>query len=73
MGKIVDSLFQNNMLNDTSWFLTSSLNKQVQMVRNNYDLKNWYTFAKENADFWDLRNRTMVGNIINFSNIKFVL
>ena len=103
MGKIVDSLFKNNMLNDTSWFLTSSLrsasqilnnygylslkeinsvncmkaasirqdllyNKQVQMVRNNDGLKNWYTFAKENADFWDLRNRTMVGNIINFSN-----
>lgn len=103
MGKMIDSLFNNNMLNDTSWFLTSSIrsgsqilnnygylslkeinsvncmkvasvrqdllyNKQVEMIRNNDELKGWYAFAKENADFWDLRSRTMVSNIINFAN-----
>lgn len=103
LSKTIDSLFQNNMLNDTAWFLTSSLksagqilnnyghltlaeinsincmkiasvrqnllyNKQVQMIRNNNQLKPWYIFAKENAEFWDLRNRTMVNNILNFAN-----
>ena len=103
MSNTIDSLFKNNKLNDTSWFLTSSLksagqilnnygylkladinsincmktasvrqdllyNKQVEMIRNNEQLKPWYIFAKENSEFWDLRNRTMVTNILNFAS-----
>ncbi|MCR8559463.1 hypothetical protein KXD93_17530 [Mucilaginibacter sp. BJC16-A38] len=102
MGKVIDSLFKNNMMNDTTWFITSSLcsatqilnnygymqlndinskaymdvassrqnllyQRQVAFIKNNDDLKTWYPFAKEDADFWDLRNDTMAHNIITYA------
>ncbi|MBC7398987.1 MAG: hypothetical protein H7289_03510 [Mucilaginibacter sp.] len=39
---------------------------EVNIIKNNPDLHSWYAVAKENADFWDLRNNTMVSNIIRY-------
>jgi hypothetical protein len=101
LSKAVDSLYKNNLFNDTSWFLINSLysatqilnnmgymrlkdinsdicmqaasirqhllyRKEVDVIYGNDDLSHWYPFAKETADFWDLRNRTMINNIINY-------
>lgn len=101
LGGIIDSLYKNNLLNDTTWFIINSLysatqilnnmgymrlkdinsdiimqtasvrqnllyKREVDVIRNNSDLRNWYSFAKENADFWDLRNRTMINNILTY-------
>lgn len=101
MSKVVDSLYKNNMLNDTTWFIVNSLysanqilnnfsymklkdinstlcmqtaslrqnllyKRETEIIHNNKDLKNWYSFAKENADFWELRNKTMTNNIVKY-------
>jgi hypothetical protein len=101
LSRAVDSLYKNNLLNDTTWFTVNSLysatqilnnfanmrlkdinaadcmqaaslrqhllyKREVDVIRNNSALNGWYDFAKENADFWDLRNKTMVNNILNY-------
>lgn len=101
LSQAVDSLYKNNKLNDTIWFIINSLysatqilnnlgymklkdinsgssmqaaslrqnllyKREVDIIRNNSNLRSWYPFAKENADFWDLRNRTMINNILAY-------
>jgi hypothetical protein len=102
MGKMIDSLFQHNALNDTSWFIVSSLyqanqilsnidhmqlldvnseyyinmtefrqnwlyRKELGMIKNNPELKSWYPFFKDDADFWEMRNATIVKNIAAYT------
>jgi hypothetical protein len=101
LGKVIDSLYRNNMLNDTSWFIINSLysasqilnnmgymrlkdinsaicmqaaslrqnllyKREVDLINNNSDLKQWYPFAKDAAEFWHLRNQTMIRNILTY-------
>jgi uncharacterized protein YdaL len=40
--------------------------REIDIIRNSQDLQNWYSFAKENADFWELRNKTMSKNILKY-------
>ena len=102
MFKPIDSLFRNNALNDTSWFIVSSLyaanqamnnmgymrlkdinsqyfmslasfrqnwlyKKVLGLIKNNPGLNQWYSFFKDDADFWEMRNATMVKNIAAFA------
>lgn len=101
MSKAIDSMYQKNMLNDTSWFIINSLYsanqilndfgymklkdinsalcmqtaslrqnllyvREIDILRNNQALKSWYSFAKEDADFWRLRNQIMSDNILKY-------
>jgi hypothetical protein len=101
MSKVIDSMYQKNMLNDTTWFIVNSLYSANQILnnfsymklkdinstlcmqtaslrqnllyvrvtdilKNNPVLKSWYSFAKEDADFWRLRNQTMSKNILKY-------
>jgi hypothetical protein len=101
LGKLVDSIYKNNLFNDTSWFIINSLynatqilnnmgymrlkdinsdicmkiasirqnllyKRQVDLIYNNRILKGSYPFAKEAAEFWNLRNQTMISNILNY-------
>lgn len=40
--------------------------REIDIIHNNQYLQNWYNFAKENADFWELRNKTMTKNILKY-------
>lgn len=101
MSKAIDSMYQKNMLNDTSWFIVNSLYSSNQILnnfgymklkdinsalcmqtaslrqnllyvritdilKNNPALKSWYSFARKDADFWQLRNQTMADNIVKY-------
>lgn len=101
LSKAIDSLYKNNLLNDTTWFIINSLysatqvlnnmgymrlkdinsdismqaaslrqnllyKREVDVINNNSNLRHWYPFAKEAADFWNLRNLTMINNILTY-------
>jgi hypothetical protein len=40
--------------------------REIDIIHDNQALKNWYNFAKQNADFWELRNKTMTKNILKY-------
>ncbi len=42
-------------------------NRELGVIKNNPDLKSWYPFFKDDADFWEMRNKTMVSNIAAYA------
>ncbi|MFD1256427.1 hypothetical protein ACFQ3S_06425 [Mucilaginibacter terrae] len=40
--------------------------RETEIIHYNQYLKSWYSFAKENADFWELRNKIMTKNILKY-------